>query len=1156
MTAMRKISKHLAMVLFAMLLGITAVMAQKRTVTGEVTDNAGKPVPSATVTVKGTTISTISDDNGRYSITFDKAGAVLLITSVGFAPKELTVGNNTTFVTSLELAAGQTEVIVTALGIKKEAKSLGYSAQKVGGVDITKASAPDLATGLMGKSAGLNISMSNGIQGNSQRIVIRGNNSILGRNQPLIVVDGIQVENNPVGGSQTAAGGTDLAAGKDWGSFMNFLNGDDVQDVTVLKGATAAALYGARGGNGVILVTTKKGMKRSGFGLDYNVSSLFSNAYRFQDVQNEYGHGGTNSMWSAAPAFPTDASGNLRFPGRYSWDGTPVDPKYSSANLIPGGYNSWDVFSWFGPSSSWGHKLDGTEIIWWDGVKRKWDPQPDNRKAYFRTGNTTIHNLAFNKAGDFGSVRFGYTRQDNNAIIQNSDYSMNNFNLGSSLNISKMLKAEITATYNNYNRLNVPDIGGDNGWSKFMIYSMSREYQPIEFDTYKNADGSRRDFSSRPNAAYGFYPYQNNNNHKLFWQFFEQNQRLNRNQLLGSVKLSADFTPWLNITGRASLNNTNASIESKYSPVDVGGVQGQYGVEATKNQETNFEVFTTLHKEDIFNSKFNTSLMVGNSALRSRYYGSSAWNSGERDAVNGAGSNYPWAVPFKYYLRNTTYAGSYIQGPTETWNNYNINSIFGVFDISYDNYLFLQVTGRNDWTSTLPANNNSYFYPSANLSFVFTDAIKSLQKSDLLSYGKLKVSAAKSASGADAYLAQYNYRTDVSSNYINGTAPITFGGLPVTGYPLAIPPFNLLPQTNTSYEAGVELGFLKNRLNVQLTAYKTKAYNQILTGGLNSSSGATGVTFNTGELSNKGFEFIVSATPVLTRNFKWDVSVNGAHNSNKVVSLGKGVEKYYLQDLFGTSGVQMYVRPGENYGTIYGKDYLRNANGEKIVQRVYDKNDPTKVVGTQYMVTADPIAIGNATPKLTGGISNSVRYKNFSLYLLVDFKIGGEIYSTDYAIAMENGLSPETLKERNGGGLPFTYPDGTTANHGVVLDGVFADGKANTDVVHYMWKYPGQYAGWTNVDHMPRSTGIFTNSWGKLREFNLSYSVPTQAIQKLKFIQGLDISLIGRNLFYIFTTLPDNLNPEAINGIGNGQGIQYAQYPGTREYGFAVKVKF
>ncbi|MHA4812163.1 SusC/RagA family TonB-linked outer membrane protein, partial [Flavitalea flava] len=1047
-----------------------------------------------------------------------------------------------------------------ALGIKRESRSIGYSAQKVTGADITQASPPDLATGLMGKSAGLNITASNGVQGNSQRIVIRGNNSILGSNQPLLVIDGIQVQNDPVGGQQSSlstptngANGpsSDLVSPKDWGSYMNFLNGDDVQDVTVLKGATAAALYGARGSNGVILITTKKGGKRPGLGLDYNVSSLFTNPYRYQDVQNSYGYGGANALWSADAPFPKTAGGDLRYPGNYPWDGTPVGKEFEGAGAIPGGYSTWDVFSWYGPGASWGHKLDGTEITWWDGVKRKWDPQPDNRKAFFRTGNTTTHNLSFNSGGDFGSVRVGFTRQDNTAILKNSNYNQNNINLGSSLNLSKKLKAEVSVSYTNYNRLNVPDVANDYGWTNFMIYSMSRDYKPLEFNSYKNADGSKNDFSQT--GAFGFYPYQNNYNNSLFWHLKEQNQRLTRNQLLGSVKLSADITPWLNITGRSSINYANTGIESKYSPIDAAGVKGQYGIENINNSDVNLELFTTLHKEKLFGSKFNGSLLVGNSALKSRMYDNNAWNSGEPNATYGKASTDPWTIPFRYFLSNTTNPTG-IPAPVEVWNNYNLNSMFGILDLSYDNYLFLQVTGRNDWSSTLPIKTASYFFPSASLSYVFTENIKAFRDINWLSYGKLKVSAAKSANGAPPYASTYTYQSTVISNPLNANPPSSFGGQPVRAYLDKLPPAEfLVPQRNTSYELGLEAGLWNNRVNVEFTYYQTKATSQILNSNLPWSSGAGGVTFNTGELSNKGIEFIVRATAIQTRSFRWDVTLNGAHNQNKVISLAKGIDQFPLQDLWGTNGVQMYVKAGQNYGTIYGYDYTY-LNGKKVVKRVLDQSNPNTVVGTQYVTTADPVPIGNATPKLTGGLGNTFRYKNFSLYFLTDFKLGGQIFSADYSAAMGEGLAPETLKERNGGGLPFTYADNSKGNHGVILDGVFSDGKPNTDVVHYMWKYAGQYEAWSNVN-MPRSNSIFTNSWVKLRELTFTYSIPDKIIKKTRVLQGLDISLIGRNLFYFYSSLPDHLNPEAINGIGNGQGVQWSEFPGTRDLGFSLKVK-
>jgi iron complex outermembrane recepter protein len=1108
-------------------------------VKGVIRDGEGNPVIGASILVKGSRRGTSTDANGSFSIEANE-GEVLTITAVGFQAMEISVGKDNDYAVRLEKAEkAMDEVIITALGIKREAKAIGYSAQKVAAEDITKANAPDLATGLMGKSAGLNITASNGIQGGSSKITIRGNNSILGNNQPLLVIDGIQLQNEPIGGMANTAAGIDVVSPKDWGSVMNFINSDEVDDVTILKGATAAALYGARGSNGVILITTKKGSKKPGLGIDYNFSTLFTTPYRYQDVQNEYGYGGANSMWTADAAFPLTNAGEPRYPGNYPWDAQPAGDKFQSGGAIPGGYSTWDVFSWYGPAASWGHKLDGTEIIWWDGVKRPWSPQPDNRKAYFRTGNTTTHNVSFSGSGDFGTVRVGISRMDNTAVVPNSDYDQTTISLGSSLFISKKVKAEVTANYTNYNRLNTPDIANDNGWSQFMVYGMSRDYRPLELSNYRKPDGSKNFFAQT--SPLGYYPYNNNAFSDMFWKLYMNNQNLVRNQLLGSVKLTGEITPWLTISGRASLSYAMNVIETKNYPTDVSGVQGTYAKEQVENKDINLEAFTTIHKENLFGKRINASLLVGNSAFKSRMYDINAQNNG------------PFSVPFKFYLQNTTGTTT---NPTENRRDYNINSLFGILDLSYNNYVFLQVTGRNDWSSTLPVETSSYFFPSASLSFVFTEAFKNtFQDMNWLSFGKLKISAAQSANGTDPYQTQYTYNQYVISNYINGTAPGSFGGYPVRSLQSSLPPAGLLkPQRNTSYEVGTELGFFNNRLNVDVTYYSSKATSQILSAALASSSGANGITFNTGELSNKGFEFIIRGTPVQNKNLRWDITLNGAHNQNKVISLAEGVDKYQLASLWGTNGVMMYAKVGENYGTIYGYDYTYK-NGQKVVKKVMD-NTGTKVVGTQYVTTSDLVPIGNATPTLTGGLSNTFRYKNFSLYVLTDFKVGGDIFSADYGAAIGEGLSPRTLKERNGGGLSYTYPDGSKANTGVILDGVFADGTPNTDVVHYLWKYAGTSQAWSNVNTMPRSDAVFENSWAKLRELTLTYSIPSKILKHAGIFQGLDVSLVGRNLFYIFSTLPDNLNPEAVNGVGNGQGIQWAQFPGMRDYGFSIKAKF
>ncbi|MBS1564506.1 MAG: SusC/RagA family TonB-linked outer membrane protein, partial [Bacteroidetes bacterium] len=931
-----------------------------RPISGTIKDVMGDPIMGASIVVKRTKKGTSTDARGHFELDAND-GDVLLISAIGFEPKQITVSSQADYTVLLTKSdKALDEVVVTALGIKREAKSIGYAAQKIAANDITKAAAPDLATGLMGKSAGLNITATNGIQGNSSKIVIRGNNSILGNNQPLLVIDGIQLQNEPIGGMASTAAGTDVVSPKDWGSVMNFINSDEVEDITVLKGATAAALYGARGSNGVILITTRKGSKKAGLGIDYNFSLLSTQPYRYQDVQNEYGYGGSNALWTADPGFPKTTGGDLRYPGNYPWDAQPAGDKFQSGGAIPGGYSSWDVFSWYGPAASWGHKLDGTQIIWWDGVKRSWSPQTDNRKASFRTGNTATHNLSFSGGGDFGTVRVGLSRTNTTAVIPNSNYDQTNVNLGSSLSISKKVKAEITASYTNYNRLNTPDIANDNGWSEFMIYGMPRDYQPIELSNYRLPDGSKNVFAQT--SPLGYYPYQNNSFNDMFWKIYMNNQQLTRNQLLGSIKLTGDITPWLTISGRASLSYAMSSIETKNYPTDVLGTLGAYGKEQIENKDLNLEAFTTIHKENLFGRHFNASLMIGNAALKSRMYDVNAMNNG------------PFAVPFKFYLTNTT---GTITAPSENRRDYNINSLFGIMDLSYNNYLFLQVTGRNDWSSTLPLATSSYFFPSASLSFVFTEAFKeSFDNMPWLSFGKLKLSAAGSANGTDPYQTQYTYNQYVISNNLNATvAPASFGGYPVRSLQSSLPPASLLkPQRNTSYEVGAELGFFHNRLNIDATYYTSKATSQILSANLATSSGASAIVFNTGELANKGFEFIIRATAVQTKDLRWDIVLNGAHNQNKVVSLAEGVDKYPLASLWGTNGVMMYAHVGENYGTIYGYDYTY-LNGKKVVKRVMDNGGSgTNVVGTQYVTTSDLVPIGNTTPKLTGGLGNTIRY--------------------------------------------------------------------------------------------------------------------------------------------------------------------------------------
>jgi iron complex outermembrane receptor protein len=609
----------------------------------------------------------------------------------------------------------------------------------------------------------------------------------------------------------------------------------------------------------------------------------------------------------------------------------------------------------------------------------------------------------------------------------------------------------------------------------------------------------------------------------------EQNTTLQRDQLVGSVKLNAELTPWFTLMARTGADYATNEFETKNSPTDAFGYQGQYGYELNRDFTMTAEALATLHKTNLF-SGFDANLSVGTSTWYNKFVGSRAFNNG------------PFANPYLYYLSNTTATVSTGWLPTYYRLESQINSVFSLLDLSYKNYLFLQLTGRNDWSSTLPVDNNSYFYPSASLSFVFTEAFDMGSVEDWFNFGKIRMAYAQSANGTDPYKTQNIYGSS------------TFGGVVTRYLPATLQPTFLKPQRSASFEVGTQLAFLENRLSFDFTYYQIKSTDQILSGPLAWSTGVSSAVFNTGELQNNGIEFIIRGTPVKNKKVEWNIGLNAAHNQNKVIALGEGIEKFYLGTIFGLrTGVSMYVQEGENYGTIYGLDYTY-LDGKKVVRRLWNA-DKTKVVGTQYVTTKDPVPIGNATPFLTGGLNNTLRFGHFSLYVLTDFKLGGDVYSMDYASSVGSGKSPITLEERNGGGLPYTYPDGTTANHGVILDGVFADGTPNTDVVHYMYKYAGQFCAWSNVD-MPRSNAVFENTWIKLRELNLTYDIPSSVVQRTKVFQGLSISLVGRDLFYFYKTLPDNMNPEGVSGVGNMQGMQWAAFPGVRSLGFAVKAKF
>ena len=1062
-------------------------------INGTVSDtNNGDPLIGVSIFIKDSQgLGTISDIDGNFQLEVPDQNAVLIFSFLGYEDKEVIVGENNSLNISLAESAQQlNEIVVTALGIKRQKRELGYSTESFGGEELTLSNAPNLVNALSGKSAGVQVTTANGVDGGTTRFVIRGNNNIDANNQPLIVVDGVPLENDP--------GLTNIGRGVDWGSAINNINPNDIQDINILKGPTASALYGSRGANGVVLITTKRGRKQKGIGISYNVTHKIIQPFYYRDVQNVFGAGGPTS--ELEPTLPTNA------------DGVFIYPRETHSLSGPKGRATTESFGFYSTGVSWGPRMEGQQVLWWDGEMRSFDPQPDNLKLFFGNGKTTTHNLSFSGGGKMGTMRVSLTRTDHDAIIPNSKYDQTTVNLGSRLDISPKVHADISMSYINYNRLNSPTLGDNNesSFGKGILYSWPRSYKGLEKDINILPDGTRNDYG-------GQYPFDFSPPH-LWWNTFNNNTVLSRNKLIGALALTYDVTPWLNITGRMGTDFTLNQFETRNKPIDnLGLLNGFYSNELGRDVVRNNEFLFSAYKDKFLHSKFNTRISFGGTQWSRDQYGlrgrSGKW-------VN------PWLNAFNNYedILNSPVLGEYRYEKK-------INSFYGFLNLSYDDFAFLEITGRNDWTSSLPPGSNSYFYPSASLSFIPTKAFD-LKNLEWLSFWKIRGAVAQTATDTDPYQVDFVYSTG------------NFGGNQTASLPTTIPPIALKPQKANSYEIGTTLGLFNDKLNLDLTYYYIKSFDQILDSPLPSSSGAKEIRINTGKLENKGIEAILNFTLIENRQFFWQTGLNFSRNRNYVVSLGEGAKILELADIWGLNGPAIAVREGEEYGTIVGYDYVYN---ESTGQPILSED------GSLYKISESRVPIGNASPKFIGGWTMRLGYKGFNLSTLVDTKWGGDIYAGSYVIGVQTGQSPETLPERMGSGLPFTDPAGNVRNVGIVLPGVYEDGTTNDKIVHYYFKYVGNTGGWGRFISTP---GIQENTWMKLREVALSYQFPEALTKKSKIFQDLTISLTGRDLFYLYTTLPDRINPEGANGSGNAQGLEWASFPGVRSFTVGVNASF
>ncbi len=1060
----------LSLMLFFVLCS-TMAFAQ-RTISGTVSDSNGQGMPGVNVIVKGTSAGTTSDANGRYNISVNDGATVLVFSFIGYATQEVDAGTRTTVdVTMAEDIRELSEVVVTALGVERSTKALQYSVTEVGGENFVKARENNLSNALVGRIAGVNVSKVASGPAGSSRVVIRGNKSLGGQGQPLYVVDGIPMDNSQFG----QAG---LWGGQDQGDGMSSINPDDIESITVLKGANAAALYGSRGGNGVINIVTKRGTSRKGIGVEFNSNLVFESVNNLSDLQKTFGAGNHQG-------------------------GIPTKPA-----------SAQDAFNWGG--SSWGTRLDGSPTVGIDGVTRPYSYAGDNWDRYYETGKSWTNSIAITGGGDKQNFRFGVSDLRSTGVIPNSGYDRLNLSFSTDAKLGKKLSLNAKILYSNEYAKNRPTISDSPGNAVQAIWVRPPN---VNIDDLK---GDPNKLGAIPAGVdpsllliYGqggdakfagqeLLPAANNWGQNPWWAAWQHVNSDKRDRIITSGQLRYDFTDWLYASGRVGMDWYTRRTQ-QLTPEGVGyQLGGAMSEGEDRVREVNMEWM--LGADKAFN-KFNFNAFVGgNKMIRS-------W---ERIRANGNG----FTVPFQPFINNAAQR-NYEYG----YNSSQINSLFYSAEISYNGFLFLTTTGRQDWFSVLnPEAKNHIFYPSVGASFVFTDAMSSLPS--WLSFGKVRASWAQvGIANIAPYEANLTYSLNGNRHLDRSMATFSSAG----GNNGTLPNPDLIPTLSTELEFGIDARFFNNRLGVDLTYYSQKTTEDIVQTTISRASGFGTTYVNVGELENKGVEILLTGTPIQGA-VTWDVSLNLARNRNKVLKLIDGLTELTLEEPR-TRNVFIKHIVGQPFGTITGRVQQRDANGNLIFEE-----DGRAVASGNY------VPVGNGLPDWTGGLNNSFTWKGINLSALIDFKFGGEMFSGTNNRLTQWGLHKQSLIGREGE-APL-HVTGVVKNTEVPIDRDLTPDEART-----YWNNVGGES--TAISDM----FIYDASFIKLRQLTLGYSLPRTLLSKTPF-QNVTISFVGRNLAIIYKDI-DNVDPESNYSANAGaQGLEYFGFPSTRSYGFNLSVGF
>ncbi len=1052
---------------------------ETRTVTGHVTAEGASQAPvGVQVQVKGTNLGTLTDQKGDFTLSVPSSATTLVFTYIGYKTQEVPIQNHVE-VTLHEEAIGLQGLVVTALGVRREKKTLGYSVEDVSGSDVSAVPTPNVINTLQGQVAGVHITNA-GVTGGSSRIVIRGESSITGNNQPLIIVDGVPVNNSQAGTRPDGNNIVNNYSGIDWGNALDDLDPNNIQSVSVLKGPNAAALYGSRAANGAIVITTKSAQPGANYGVTATTSLTFQSPLKLPDYQNSYGQG---------------------------W--------YGQFQFVDG---TGQVGVWDGVDESWGPALNGQLIDQFTGKQMPFLPHPNNVRDYWKEGSNWTTNVAVARATENSNVRLSITHGDIMSMAPGYSIRRNSVELKGGAAITDKLHTKAEITYMEENDANRTGTGYNeaNPMQGFTWFGRQVDLNALRGYVCNGTEPTPCVLGQEYNWNYNYHD-------NPFWMQFVDGSSAQRNRDIGSVSADYQVNDWISVTGAV---NRDWYRWQQHQQNEIGTVGAQWPVKGgfsdnnIYRNETNYSLMATASRQ-----LTSSILMDANAGANTR----------KDDFVNGNVDVYGLTVPGIYNVSNASGTPT----TTDYQSHKEVRSVYGSLSLNYKGWWNVDLTGRNDWSSTLPPGKQSYFYPSVSSAFLFTDALG--MNSSLLSSGKIRASWTRVGNDTDPYQLA---ATLGSLQPWGGSAPMFY-------IPNRLPNQNLKPEQTTAWELGTDLGFFNERAGFVLTYYNNTTRDQIMPVDVSAPSGYTSEMLNAGQVTNKGWELLLRATPLeLDNGFRWDMTVNWSKNDSKVDQLYGDLQTLVLG---GQWSLDIQARKGYPYGAMFANNTLTCDNAQIQAGDCTDAQKGLTMLGSNGLPLINPVrtVVGNYNPKWNGGIQNRFSYGPWDLSVLVDGQDGGNIFSVTNWFGTQAGVLASTLNGRTvsesdpGLVVKGVLPKGTLMPDSTKLtEPTVNGGSAGTIAVTSMDYY---HNWWGN-----QAQAVVDASYVKLRQVRLGYKLPQSVMNRLGFSSG-DIALVGRNLL-LWTKAP-NIDPETAYDASNIQGIESGQFPSARSYGFSLSIR-